>query len=115
MNPQGAGPCSLFLWLALSRKGSKTTAAVAPAVNATALPPAGTLNYPAGVAVSVAPSGLIYVANTAPGAFVNIGVFRPNLTVANSTYDTSLQNPIGMFVDGAGDVWVLDAVGTLHL
>jgi len=130
------------------------TAAVAPDLTATALPPAGTLNFPAGlavdglgqvyvanlggggitvyskslklvgtitenvynpVAVSVAPSGLIYVANTAPGSYVNISVFRPSLQAVNSTYDPSLRNPIGMFVDGSGDVWVLDSAGTLHL
>ncbi len=67
------------------------------------------VSFPAAVAVSF--SGNIYVANNGGN---NITIYNPSLVQVGTISDATLVNPSAMYIDGADDVWALDAGGTLH-
>jgi DNA-binding beta-propeller fold protein YncE len=66
--------------------------------------------YPAAVAIAF--GGNIYVANNGGN---NVTIYNPSLQQVGTITDSSLNNPLSMYIDAANDVWVLDAAGTLHL
>jgi sugar lactone lactonase YvrE len=67
------------------------------------------LSTPAAVAISFA--GNIYVANNSAN---NITVYNPQYQQIGTINDSTLANPISMFIDAEDTVWALDAGGTLH-
>jgi len=45
----------------------------------------------------------------------NITIYSPQYQLIGTITDSTLQNPASMYIDGDNDIWVLDALGTVHL
>ena len=68
------------------------------------------MEYPAAVAVAF--GGNIFVANNGGN---NITVYSPQYALISTITDSTLVNPVSMYIDGDNNVWVLDSMGTVHL
>jgi DNA-binding beta-propeller fold protein YncE len=70
-----------------------------------------TAGVSAPTAVSIAFGGDIYVANNGAN---NITIYNPSLAQIGTINDSSLVAPLGMYIDGANDIWVLDGYQVVH-
>jgi hypothetical protein len=70
----------------------------------------GGMNFPAAVAVAF--GGNIYVANNGGN---NITIYSPQYEQIGAITDSTLISPSSMYIDKNNDIWVLDALGTVHL
>ncbi len=68
------------------------------------------LSFPAAVAVDI--NNNIYVANNGSN---NITVYNSSFQLIKTITDSTLQNPMSMYIDSSDDIWILDAQGTVHL
>jgi hypothetical protein len=68
------------------------------------------MEFPAAVAVAF--GGNIFVANNGGN---NITVYSPSYALISTITDSTLEYPTSMYIDGDNDIWVLDALGTVHL
>ncbi len=68
------------------------------------------MSFPAAVAVAF--GGNIYVANNGGN---NITIYNPQYEQIGTITDPTLVNPASMYIDGDNNIWVLDALATVHL
>jgi len=64
------------------------------------------------VAVCIGYYGTIYVANNGTS---QITVYTSKLQLTKTISDPAMQSPLGMYVDGDGNIFVLDGQGTVHM
>lgn len=64
------------------------------------------------VAVCIGYNGAIYVANNASSS---ITVYSSSLQLMQTITDPALSSPLGMYVDGDGNIFVIDGQSTVHM